>query len=75
MQEMENYVILTSKEMENELLENFGNLYLRDAMRIISTKVVSVADDAMIHDAMCILVAMYTHKLKSGEINKGIVLH
>ena len=72
---MSETIVLTSKHMENQLLEQFGNSHLENALRIISTKIVTEEDDEMVHDAMCILVAMYTHKLRTGEITQGVTLH
>ena len=58
------YTPLTAEEMTTELIEKFGNTHLRDAMRIISTRTVTEFDDQMVHEAMCILVAMYNKEVK-----------
>lgn len=66
---------LTNKEVENLLIEKFGDMYLSEAMRIVSTRVVLPFDDNMIYEAMCIIVALYSQKVKDGEINKDKVMH
>ena len=66
---------LTNREVENLLIEKFGDRYLSEAMRIVSTKVILPFDSDMVYEAMCIIVAMYTQKVKDGEINKDKVMH
>jgi len=62
-------------EMENELLEGFGDKYIGDALRIVTTKMITPLDNEMLYEAMCIVVAMYMHKVSTGSINKDRVLH
>jgi len=60
-------------EVENMLLEQFGNRFLEDAIRIIATRTVTPFDNELVYEAMCIIIATYTRKIKSGEIDR--VLH
>lgn len=59
---------------ENELLEAFGNRYIEDAIRVVSTKVSVPQDQEMVYEALCILVAIYAQKIQDGEF-KGRTLH
>lgn len=63
------------KAMENQLFENFGDKYLTDMIRIISTKSPIYTDNSLIHEALCIMLAMYMQKIKDGEINQNRDLH
>jgi hypothetical protein len=68
--------LLSSKEkleVENMLLGQFGDKFLEDAVRIISTRTVTPFDDELVYEAICIILAIYTRKIHSGEINR--VLH
>ena len=62
-------------EMENELLESFGDKYIVDALRIVTTKITTPLDNEMMYEAMCIIVAMYMNKVNTGCINKDRILH
>ena len=64
-----------SSEIENEMLERFGDRFLEETMRMIQTRTYVGEDEPLIHEALCIVLAIYTRKLKDGEINKGKVLH
>jgi len=66
---------IETPEVENQMLEHFGDNYLGEAMRIIQTRTYTETDEPLIHEAMCIVVAMYTRKVKLGEINRDKVLH
>jgi len=66
---------LTSTEMENQMLEHFGDQFLEDAMRIVQNRCFTPLDAPVIHEAMCIIVAMYVRKVKNGEININKVYH
>ena len=63
------------EQVENEMLENFGDKFLEDALRIVQTRTYSALDEPLIHEAMCIVVAIYTRKIREGEINQDKVLH
>jgi hypothetical protein len=62
-------------DMENELLEGFGDKYIADALRIVTTRITTPLDNEMIYEAMCIIVAMYMNKVNTGSINKDRTLH
>lgn len=62
-------------DMENELLESFGDKYIGNALRIVTTKTITPLDNEMVYEAMCIIVAMYMNKVNTGSINKDRVLH
>lgn len=66
---------LMSPELEDHMLEMFGDQFIADAMRIIQTRNFTVLDGPLVHEAICIVVAMYIRKVKTGEINKDKVLH
>ena len=66
---------LHSPEVENQMLEHFGDQFLGDALRIVQSKSFSPMDAELVHEAMCIIVAIYVRKVKIGEINKDKVLH
>jgi len=66
---------LSSTEMEDQLLQNFGEEFLVEAMRVVQTNSYTKFDGPMIHQAMCVIVAMYIRKLKSGEFYQNRVLH
>lgn len=66
---------LTDKETENLLFERFGDQFLEDSIRIISTGFISPLDKQLINEALCIIVAMYSNKVRLGEINKDKVMH
>jgi hypothetical protein len=66
---------LDTEHVENELFENFADKYLADAVRIVATKNIGPMDGELIHEAMCIVVAMYMHKVETGQINKNKVMH
>ena len=68
-------VDLHSPEIENQMLENFGDQFLEDAMRIVQTRCMNPLDGPAVHEAMCIIVAMYVRKVKIGEINQDKVYH
>lgn len=72
MQELQH---IDSPEVENQLLESFGERFLEDAIRIIGTRTYTALDEPLVHEAMCIIVAMYIRKVKLGEINQDKVLH
>jgi len=60
---------------ENEMLEDFAEKYLADAMRIIATRCAREEDHELIYDAICIATAMYMKKLKDGEVHKDRMIH
>jgi hypothetical protein len=62
-------------DMENELLEGFGDKYIADALRIVTTRITTPLDNEMMYEAMCIIVAMYMNKVNTGCINKDRTLH
>lgn len=64
-----------SPEIENRMLEHFGDQFLGDAMRIVQSRMYTPLDGPLVHEAMCIIVAMYVRKVKIGEINKDKVYH
>jgi len=66
---------LNTLEMENNLLEHFGDKFLEDAIRIVQTGKFSPVDAIVIHEAMSIVISLYVRKIKDGEINQGKVLH
>lgn len=66
---------IETSEVENELLEHFGDQFLEDAIRIVQTRNFSELDAPVIHEVMCIIIAMYVRKVKNGEINKSKVWH
>ena len=66
---------LTSSEIENQMLEHFGDQFLEDAMRVVQTRSFTPMDAPLIHEAMCIIVAMYVRKVKNGEINLDRTFH
>ena len=63
------------KDMENQLFENFGEKYLPDVIRILATGTPTYTDGDLIRDALSIILALYTQKLKDGEINSDRTLH
>lgn len=66
---------LETEHIENELFENFADRFLTDAVRIVATKTIDPMDGELIHEAMCIVVAMYMHKVETGQINQNKVWH
>ena len=68
-------VDLHSPDVENQMLEHFGDQFLADAMRIVQSRSFSALDNEVIYEAMCIVVATYIRKAKTGEINKNRILH
>lgn len=62
-------------EQENEMLEDFAEKYLSDALRIISTRCATNADHELIYDAICITTALYMRKLKDGEVHTNRKIH
>lgn len=62
-------------EFENVLFESFGDKFINDAYRLVSTNTIVPGDEEMIYEAMCIIVSMYMQKLKEGSINKDKVFH
>jgi hypothetical protein len=66
---------LSVLDHENELLENFGEKHLTDALRIISTRSANSADHELIYDAICITTALYMKKLKDGEVHINRIYH
>jgi hypothetical protein len=62
-------------DMENELLENFGDKYIADALRIVTTRTMTPLDNEIVYEAMCIIVAMYMNKISTGCINKDRTFH
>ena len=66
---------LSDSEVTNILIEKFGDEYLNEAIRIITTQLILPKDAAMITEAISILLSIYMEKVKSGEINKDKVIH
>ena len=66
-------VDLTGENPEDMLFEAFGDRYINDAMRVVTTKLSSVDDQEMIYEALCIIVAMYIEKVKTGKINQRTI--
>ena len=66
---------LISTEMENQMIEYFGDEFLVDAVRIMHNRAFTPLDAPLIHEAMCIVVAMYVRKVRNGEINQEKVYH
>ena len=62
-------------EIENQMLEQFGDEFLENAMSIVQTGRFTSLDAPAIHQAMCIVVSMYIRKIKNGEINQDKVWH
>ena len=62
-------------EIENEMLERFGDRFLEETMRVIQTRHYVDEDEPLIHEALCIVLAIYTRKIREGKINKDKVLH
>jgi hypothetical protein len=66
---------IDSLEIENQLIETFGDVFIIDAIRILGGNIDIPGDAAVIHEALSIVVAMYVRKIKAGEINKNKVYH
>ncbi len=66
---------IDSREMENSMLEHFGENFFEEAVRIINTRTYAETDEPLIHEAMCIIIAIYLRKIKDGEINKDRMIH
>lgn len=66
---------ISHKEMDNQLLEQFGFLHIEDAIRIIRTGIFTPADSEVIHEVMCIVLSIYSRKVRAGEINQNLSLH
>lgn len=64
-----------SEQMENEMLKDFADKFLEDAIRLIQTRKYTNLDEPLIYEAMCIVIAIYTRKLHTGEINQYRVIH
>ena len=70
-----NSEFLNQREFENDLIEKFGDRFLTDAVRVLSSRRITPPDIELIHEALSILIAMYLSKVKSGEIEQDRVLH
>lgn len=66
---------ISHKEMDNHLLEQFGFDHIEDAIRILRTGIFTPADGEVIHEVMCIVLSIYSRKLRDGEINKNVKFH
>ena len=66
---------LDSSQIENAMLERFGDKFIEETMRLIQTRAYTPRDELLIHEALCIVLAIYTRKVKDGEINKDKVFH
>lgn len=58
---------------ENALFKAFGDRYIEDALRVVGTKFSTPADQEMIYEALCIMVAIYMKKVKDGDIDERIL--
>ncbi len=63
------------KEIENTMFQNFGDKHISEAIRLVNTKIILPTDNDMIHEALCIIIAMYMQKIKDGVLNADKVLH
>ena len=61
--------------MENEALETFGERYMAEAMRIVTTKIILPQDTDMIQYTMALCMGIYMQKLRNGEIERDKVVH
>lgn len=66
---------LSVLDQEVQILENFGEKHLVDALRIIATRSASAADHELIYDAICIATALYMKRLKDGDIHADRSIH
>lgn len=66
---------VVSRDAENVLLQSFGDKYIIDAFRVVSTRNLTPMDNEMAYEALCIMVAMYMQKVQDGTINQDKVLH
>jgi len=64
---------ITSTEMENKMLEHFGDNFLGEAMRIIGERLYTERDEALVHEAICIVTALYLKRLENGDIKKEVL--
>lgn len=62
-------------EFETKMLQEFGDKYLGDVVRILNTHTVEPTDRELIDEGLSILVGMYTTRLRSGEISKYRIVH
>lgn len=63
-------VNLLAENPEDELFQAFGDKYIVDAMRVVTTKCSGIEDQDMIYEALCIIVAMYINKVNTGKITE-----
>lgn len=66
-------VNLTNENPEDELFRAFGDRYIEDAMRVVTTRLSVPTDQDMIYEALCIIVAMYMQKVQDGKIAQRVI--
>jgi hypothetical protein len=66
---------LEDTDVENALFQDFGDKYIADALRVLTTKHVTILDRDMVYEAICIVVALYMKKVQDGVINQDKVMH
>jgi len=62
-------------ELEHQLIENWGDKHIEDAIRIASTSIITPYDSDLIYEAVCIALTVYSNRLRDGKINKDRRLH
>jgi hypothetical protein len=71
---MDNLNLLEGMEdLENDLLRDFGEEHLHTAAMIIATGMIAPHETIVVQKAMCIVLAVYGEKIKSGEISDRVL--
>ncbi len=63
------------KELENHLIENWGDNHVEEAIRIASTQIILPQDNELIYQAVCIALTVYSNRLRDGKLNPDRRLH
>jgi hypothetical protein len=63
------------KELENHLIENWGDNHIEAAIRIASTSIILPQDEDLMYQAVCIALTVYSNRLRDGKLNPDRRLH
>ena len=63
----------TDTSEEDALFKLFGDRFIDDALRVVTSKHSFPEDQEMIYEALCIIVSMYLKKVQDGKIDKRVV--
>lgn len=75
MEEFTDITNINLQELSAEVIESFGERYLHDANRVISTGLVYSGDEDMCRTALAIVIGLYFKNLTEGIYSSDRSVH